>query len=411
MISLLLNLLNCSILIFVIYYIIHNKRDNALLWFSIVMLYFINIPLLYDSAMLLYYGDFNYETIQKANNNYWFKGSYKYLNKISIHSLIFNFLVCLTYIIINPIKKIKENIPEDKIFMDSTLLSGIPWWLCFTISITALLLFLYTNQIFSITHIGTGKWYLNKIHSPALILLSTILISLSPVAVLKGLCEKKWSLAILCILPTITIGYITDARSLVISIGFYFLFYLIWKVEKFHLRTIAFYIIALFFISYIFTSWRGGYGLFYPKAKDLSYTDLFYSYYFQNNISTKGSNTIRLLLTGFYDYNAKDVTVALAHYKFNENWGSLHPTILGWAFLDLGRMFWLLSIIWGAIIAICDIIRYKLPSYINYGFLSFIFSFLSVSIRGSVQFAYASLIYPLILIFIYYVIHIKLKLL
>lgn len=409
MILLFLNLINCIFLLTLALYTIRNKIDIALLWYAILMLYFINVPLLYDSIMILNFGDIPFDKIQRINNRYWTTGTINFIEIISLHSLIFNITFVAGYYIINPINKIKKNASGEFIILDESLLSNIPWWFCFLISIIGFFIFLYTNQIFSISHLGTSKWYLNRIHNPILVFLSSFLVTLSPIAVFKGLCEKKWLLGFLCIIPTLIIGYITDARSQVISIGMYVLFYLIWKKNKINLSFIIVFILFLFIISYIYTTWRGGYGLFYPRTKDMSYSDLFYAYKVQNQISTNGSNTIRLVLTGLYNYTANDITVILAHYKYGMHWGSLHPTILGWAFIDLGNFFWLFSLYLGGFLAICDKIRYRIPIVINYCFLSFIFSFLAVSIRGSVQFAYSSLIYPLMAIILFYILHIKLK--
>ena len=88
-------------------------------------------------------------------------------------------------------------------------------------------------------------------------------------------------------------------------------------------------------------------------------------------------------------------------------WGSLHPTILGWAFIDLGKYYGFLALFLGGILGICDRIRLSCKPIVNIMFLSFVFSFSAIAMRGSLQYAYSSFIYPFFMLIIYKIIQNK----
>jgi len=163
-------------------------------------------------------------------------------------------------------------------------------------------------------------------------------------------------------------------------------------------------VVVAIIMSILFTSYRGGWGASYPLTRDMSYFDMFYAYQNADAITTSGSNTKRLILTGLISYDAEDLTVKLASYKFFTGWGSLHPTIIGWALIDLGKScFWLLAVYIGCFLGFCDRLRYSLPRKYNFFFLAFIFMFCAVAVRGSVQYAYSGIIYPFLMLTIYYI--------
>ena len=96
----------------------------------------------------------------------------------------------------------------------------------------------------------------------------------------------------------------------------------------------------------------------------------------------------------------------MADYKFFPGWGSLHPTLYGWAYIDLGFYGFILAIYLGIFSGILDQVRYKLPVKYNILFIPFIMRFITVLIRGSVQNAYSNIVY---ILFIFIIIYVMLK--
>ena len=279
------------------YKCIKKKIDSSLLWLSLTSLYFINIPLLYDSVLLPFHTNYEYYVIQA--NKQWVFGTIRHIQIISISSFVFNLLLYLSYFaIISPKKLFLINIINRKI--KTINYNAIPWWLCFFICYISLIFFLINNGISSITHIGTGKWYANKIDNSVLNFISSFMLSLSSFTILKALVEKKIWAGMICIIPLIIIEYITGSRALIISVAFYFLYYIIINTKSMKLFNMLKIFISALSISALLTVWRGGLGFLYPSSKDVSYSDLFYAYSISEVISTHGSNTLRLLLTGFY---------------------------------------------------------------------------------------------------------------
>lgn len=401
MLTVLINILNTGILFYFCYKCVKNKIDSSLLWISISSLYFINIPLLYDSILSLFQTNYEYSIIQ-ANEN-WVNGTFKSIYIISISSLVFNLLFYASYFLtISPRKVMKLN---KRINVSNNIqLNVIPWWLCILVCYSSFFLFLFNNGISNISNLGTAEWYSGRINNSIINFLSSFLLSLSSFTVFKALVEKKVWTGMICIIPLLLVEYITESRALIISSAFYFLFFVIINTKTMTLYRMLTILIIAFLLSVLLTFWRGGLGLFYPNSKDVSYSDLFYAYSISEIISTHGTNSLRLILTGFYRIEAYDITRAIADYKIKMGWGSLHPTILGWAFVDLGHYYGILALYFGFLLGICDRIRLSCKPIVNLIFLSFVFSFTTIAIRGSVQYAYALFIYAFFILIIYRII-------
>lgn len=397
--SLLINIINCVFLLYVIIHYLSKRIDASIIWFAIISIYFINFPLLFDSFISLYYGIFKANRILNENGNNWDIGYWGVLKKISVHSLVFNICFCVTFRIFSNRKMTSYRFPDlsqKNIFFS--------WKTYLFLSYISFFLFLYHYGITSIAQLGTGLWYQNSSNNRFLNLLVNILIPISSVSALVMLSKKQYLIGIITLIPVLLVGYITGARSQIISSVFYVLYFFLIKYSAHvNLKTILKIIVLGLLAVYAMSFFRSDNFYNYPVCKDISYEDLFYSYVNSHSFTTNGTNTLRLILTGFYDYQAEDVTSVLAGYKYFEGWGTLHPTLLGWAYIDLQNLFWLLAIYLGAFISLCDRLRHKLPSKYNILFLSFIFSFYAIGIRGSVQFAYAIIIYPAIIFFILFV--------
>lgn len=380
-------------MIYCLYHYLSERIDTSLLWYSLISLFFINIPLLFDSVLLLRYGADETCRILVANGNNWRMDYFRYLSVVSIHSLLFNSCFYLAYRTISYRRfkyyKFPESDDDIKFFS---------WPLYILMSYVAFTLFMYYNGISSINSLETAAWTENRGDNRIVNLIVNILVPMSSVSVLVMLCKKQYFYGLIAILPLLLIGFITGARALIIGLVMYLLYFILMKSSLNISKTALIKIVIWGSVAvFLMTFFRKSEFYVYPMNKDVSYEDLFYSYANAKNFTTNGTNTLRLILTGFYRYKTEDVTAVLAGYKYFEGWGTLHPTLLGWAYIDLLGGYWLLAVYLGMFMSFCDRLRHSMSRKYNVLLLAFIFSFLSIALRGSVQYGYATIIYPTIL--------------
>lgn len=402
MLSLFVNIIDVLLLLLVSISVIKKRVDSSILWYCLCILYFVNFPLLVDSVMILLKGVDKWDDVLSQNNSMWESGLLDGFLNVSLVVLVFNIFTLLTYRLLFS-KKRAELSPS--VFSDKNYYS---WIVYFILSILTLIVFLYSIGITSLNSIAKLQfdWVAGRTNNRYVILLSNILLAALPSCALKTLSTRNFFLGFVALLPIFVIGYITEARSLIISLAFYILFFFIFSQSKVSVKSIIKVSFVAILLVFLMTFFRGsGENLPYPIEKDPCYNDLFYSVKNQGTLSTGGNDTKRLLLTGFYSIEAEDITIKLADTKFTIGWGTLHPTIVGWSYIDLGDFYWVMAIIMGVIMSIADKIRRALPTKYGLIYYSFIFSFVSVAVRGSVQVAYATFFYPTVitifLLFIY----------
>lgn len=224
------------------------------------------------------------------------------------------------------------------------------------------------------------------------------------VGVIRAFYAKNIIGGLLVIAPVLIIGIFTGARSQIIPVVFYVIYFFIWSNAKLKLKNILLFGGIAFALVLLLTISRETVTAIYPVYKDWAYIDLFYSYDVASSISTHGLNSLVMIARDILPVQVQDITTLVADTKYGVGWGSLHPSLLGWAYIDLLNLNWLLAIFFGVLMAIYDRLRHNMPNAIYFMFLSYEFAFLAIAIRGSVQFAYSQLFYPtviLILLFIF----------
>lgn len=399
--ALILNTINVFFIIWFALRQLKKNRDTSIFWFIIIALYFYVIPLLFDSIMIFFYGQERWGAIIHEYNKYFDVSFISSINIISLHALIFNIIVILSYSLVNPNSNKKAYFPKFHFTPSEKFNYFFPWGVYILICYIGFALFLYRNGITSISRMSF-QWYNNARSGSLLTIIVSFLTTMSPLFLLRSLYDKNIVYTILLIIPILLIGYVTTSRALIISVAFFVLYYFIWKNsnKKISTRTVVTFVILAFCFTILLSFFRGAHSTIYPLYRDVSYGNLFYVYQHQTALSTHGHDFIRLILTGFYDYDAYDITEKIADYRFSEGWGTLHPTVLGWAYVDLGNYFFVFCLFYGLFIGICDRVKYLLPVKFNFMFDAFIFSFIAISVRGSVQYAYAKIIYPLLIMLI-----------
>lgn len=398
--ALFLAAVNFALLIYVSYLCFKRHIDTAVLYYCIVSLYFINIPLLYDALMVLTHGLGPWETTLMSVNRYWTSGTLQNIEIIARDSLVFNISFFFAYYLIcgSLIKKKKFDYRP----LNRHSLSSLSWGTCFLFAIVGMAMFMIYNNITSFKAMDVGEWYEGRSDSRVLALLASLLVPLMSVGVIRMLYSKNYILGFVLLLPVLTIGFFTGARSQIIPVVFYVLFYFFWRNKNFKLKNILLIGGIVFLLIYILTITREEVTALYPIYKDWAYIDLFYVYDMGSSISTHGLNTATMLLRDFIPQQVEDITSLVADTKFGTGWGTLHPSLLGWAYVDLLDFNWLLAIFFGWIVGLFDRLRHRMPMLIYLLFLSYEFAFLAIAIRGSVKFAYSQLLYPMLLLILLY---------
>lgn len=402
--NVLINLLNIVVITAFCYSTLKRRTDSSLFWLLLCLLYFTNIPLLFDSLAFFWIGADGYTQILKASNDYWEAGNYELMPKVSAYSFIFNLTLMASYLITTHRKLSSFSFPKIQDAGHSapvTQSAFFPFGFYLAAGLAGLLLFMWLFGLTAITKLGTGN-YTPVFENRYVNFFQGFFLSIASIGVIKGMFERKYFMTLLISLPIVLVGYITEARAKIIALAFCFLYYFIWanSFRKISWRKIVLFGGGCLLLVYILTSYRGGMGM-YPITKDWSYADLFYSFKNQAVLTTHGEDMKRLVLTGFYPYEAQDITFKLADYKFFKGWGSLHPTLLAWAYIDLGSFYWIVAFYIGFFLGLCDLLRHRLSTRYGLLFLPFVFTFVSTAARGSVQFAYAAIIYPFILMCLY----------
>lgn len=400
MVTFLLSAINVILLLYLFYKCIKNRYDSAVLYYCLISLYFINFPLFYDSLMIISNGVNSWETTLMDVHKYWSNGTLKNIDSIARCSLVFNCCFLFTYYVVNR-KALKENVLVYR-DLSKTTLRTLSWKRCFLFSYVGLVMFMIYNQISSFSMMEVGEWYENRSGSHVLALLSSLLVPIMSVGVIRLCYSKDFIRGGLVILPVLVIGIFTGARSQIIPVVFYFLFYFLWANPRFRLRNILLSGGIVFLLIYLMTITREDVAALYPIYKDWAYVDLFYVFDNGTAISTRGLNTLTMIARDFMPVQVQDITTVVADSKFGAGWGTLHPSLLGWAYVDLLDYYWILAIFFGLFVAVYDRLRHYMSTLIYFLFMSYEFAFLAIAIRGSVKFAYSQLLYPFfILIFLF----------
>ena len=393
--------LNLLFLIYTSFYCVKRRVDSAVFFYCLITLYFINIPLFYDSFMVLSHGMSYWERYLQDVNIQWSSNTLTNINIIARDSLVFNCCFIFSYYYIKKKRLLSQNLNFRP--YGSNTITDLSWRRCFFLSYFGLAIFMVYNQISSFSMMDVGEWYENRLNNRVIALLSTIFVPLMSVGVIRAFYAKNIIGGLLVIAPVLIIGIFTGARSQIIPVVFYVIYFFIWSNAKLKLKNILLFGGIAFALVLLLTISRETVTAIYPVYKDWAYIDLFYSYDVASSISTHGLNSLVMIARDILPVQVQDITTLVADTKYGVGWGSLHPSLLGWAYIDLLNLNWLLAIFFGVLMAIYDRLRHNMPNAIYFMFLSYEFAFLAIAIRGSVQFAYSQLFYPIVILILLFI--------
>lgn len=377
----------------------YRQNNGTFIFFVFTSLFFVQIPLLADviNYNIIYaYNTEDYTRLLNAQNERMLTNYYLVTNElllgVSVLVFLINTVVNITYNFVRKNKPYKS-IEADQFYSDYYyIIAGI----------IGVVIFVYLYGL-DLSRVGVG--YRNDgISNKYLLFLMNLLVISSISGVLKKIVQKKYLQSVFFALPIVIVGYLTTARSLMVSVPLIFLYYVLNNKRSSFIRTCIVIVLLSVLSIAVLTSIRESSLSSYPINRDISFYDLYYSFFNVDQLDTQFSNFIRLITTGlpFFEVDAYDITEKLADQRIGFGWGTLHPTFYGWLYIDAGWLAIILSSFFGFFLAFCDNLRDKLPTRVAYLFLPFQLSFIPVLMRGSIQYAYSNIIYIVILCFIIY---------
>ena len=264
-----------------------------------------------------------------------------------------------------------------------------------------------------------GQWFATNFEKESNIFyqITSLLICLFTSASLTLALSGKKKLALINLFPTIFISFVLSERPyLAPAIGVIFI-YFVSKGKKISNLVNLFLIglVSIFlmrFVRYIANGDKD-FNLFDILFSRDSATSVLY-YIFQNADHyyslTTGKATIFLISTGLVpsfllgdrNFSIVDIPSILAFDRFGWTFGTIHPTMYGWLFVDLGLFSLLFAFFLGLILSFLNGLFTKLSLRLFSIYLASITIFIFVGMRGSLQVGYSKSIYILIFGLLFY---------
>lgn len=357
-------------------------------------LFFVGIPLFFDMLVVQFgYGESleKYLYLKDVNFNINF-------NNINLIGLSFFILVCNIFFAIGESFFLnKKNIEKSKYGQFEILL-------------------LFFNYIFLLVFLINypSQWFVADFYRETNFIysISSLMVVICTSSSFIFLLNNKKLLAFLGLFPCVFLSFLTAERPyLAPVIGIIFL----WMANN--KKNNIFNLIRLLIMGFLsITIMRlvrllannHDINIFDLLLERDSSTSVLY-YIFENYIYyqalTGGKATFFLTTTGFYsdfifgerNFSLVDIPSILAFEKFGWNFGTIHPTLYGWLFVDLGFFAVIFTFFLGFIISFMEN-KMKFMSVRLYSFLVVSLSLLIfVALRGSLQVAYSKSFYVIVI--------------
>ncbi len=385
MLAIFINSISIVFSIWVVSY--YLKKNSIIIYFFLLSLFFVIIPIFVDSIGINFLGQ-NYTNIIINNNSNMYNVSF-FDSEINFKFTLFVF--CFNLLFFLSFKIFTFKLDVDKYRIQHQLFHSDLFYIL--LGLFSVILFVIRKNLGVFNSTATVLFYLFS---------NGYTIGIIPV-----LKKKHYFKFIILLLPVLFFALTTGSRALFISfflILFYFLLDNFEKNKYFLLRMILIVGFILILIPMFNFFRKGSFHLTYPFWRDLCVGDGYFA--FANTFYHQfANNIIRLVQTGIphvlESNNYYDITYQLADERFFIGWGSLHPTAYGWLFIDLQWYGIITAIYFALFVSFIEYIRYFFRKYkIVSMLLAFELTFFAIFIRGSVQYAYSTVIYPINIIFL-----------
>lgn len=382
---------------------IRLKDEDLVFWGC--SLFFVIIPILIDSSLILggRFELFN-RMLNEESPNYWTGADADIIFVAAWFTFLFNNIFIITSRIIKSKIRIvnSQEVSHDVYnFIGNSFLLFISAISCISLIIEGANFLI--NQSENIEPSQFTKYI-------------GLLLPLGAVCIYRTFLSKKYLWLFLYLLPILMLSFLSQARAIFFYIpSALMMAYMFKKNAKVSFpRLVAIGLILLVMAQAIKIVSNEHHG-FWTKEdvilstavsmfRDSSIGDFYYSIYLQENhpaLGTEGSSTLALVSTGIIPpFLAKDLfdpsnTVIYRIYKLrfgNVDYGSMHPTLYGNAYFDLGSFGLLLAVFIPIVLRIYKALLYKVPFAHSIAPVM-IANFYFVSLRGSINVAYFRLIY------------------
>ncbi|MBS1141072.1 MAG: hypothetical protein H6R13_2525 [Proteobacteria bacterium] len=385
------------------------KAQDEELFFWGGGLYFAVAPIFVDT-LLLAAGEFAEinQAISSENASYWTGAD----SVVLMHAAIFVFMFNVTYWIFSDVAKSVIHIPAAK--KDGRFSTvGVILLLLVAYSV------LYVSLLEGVDFIQKQK---DELQTTFISTLSQLLLPISAVGFFLHAKENKYLLAILFALPLVVVGVVGQARAMFFYIpAALVMLHVLKNNGRLKLLKLMVVAIALLCCSVLVKiAANEDHGFWYSENKilffianvlrDVSVGDLYYAVSVRNEAeysTTQGSSSLALVLTGVVPpFLAKGLfdpvnTVIYKIYqmRFGEySFGSVHPTIYGCAYFDLGYVGLLLAIFFPIVLRFFKKL-FSVYFFSRAAILIITSGFWFVAMRGSPNVAYFRYFYSSVLIF------------
>lgn len=383
------------------------RRDFVFIfWGGIV--YFCAMPIFIDSLLMFFGGLDNLSSIISADTpDYWGNVNSDILFKINIFSLIF---ICVFYFfdaVFKGIFKVQVKHNYNYNFIQLIVLFGLVLIPCF---------FLVSEGFNFISNQKEGL----DISKTAKNLY--IILPLGTIVAYNLFNNKRYLLGFLFCIPILIVSFMSQSRTLFILVPVAIIMSYVVSAKLIEFKKIFIYVLLVLSLTQIVKiATNEDYGIYYTDNKvlflvnkmirDVSIGDAYYSFYIRGidpNLTTEGSSSLALVSVGIIPpfinrdlfLPEKTATYKIYQLRYGDfDFGSIHPTLIGYAYFDLGFLGFLLAIFFAGMMRL----YYYLMSKFSFSqaiapVLLGVFIF--VALRGSVNVAYFNLIYSGFLIFL-----------
>lgn len=369
-----------------------GKSINSLYWFG--SLFFIGLPLFLDSMMVfLNKGDVLTNFLYDQDINFYIDFNKLELTYLSLFVLFCNLAFMLGELVI--VDKKSENHAN----------CGQFEYILLILNYLFLFIFLFNYP---------GKWFVADFYreSNFLYQFSALFVMICSSSALIYLMNRKYILGFFSLFPTLFISFVSAERPyLAPFVGVLF----IWMAtisndnKKDIFKILLFGFFAVFIMRFVRYLANGqDFSLLQITLERDSSTSVLY-YIFENvNIYeslVNGKATLFLILTGIYpefllgsrNFSLVDIPAILAQDKFGWSFGTIHPTLYGWLFIDLGWVSIFFMFMFGLILRYMENFLKKKNFRMYSIFLAAASVFIFVALRGSLQVGYSRFFYILII--------------
>lgn len=367
-----------------------QKSITILFWLSVI--YISSIPLFVDSFACLAGMRLAWESILNKNEiNYYFELSNQVLLNTALFAFAFNLIFLAVYE--TTVKKEKQtNLPNiapvnhciPKIAINICAISG---WL-------GLLLYYFSA--------------IQAIYSP--------LLAIASAGLYYCLIDKKYVMGAICSFPSVLLAFFLTERPYIVPLISIVLMFYLTNTKVFKLKEKLLTILMCLIVILLFTSVRVGRGHLtyfdilmstaYPISRDFATNTMYYTFDVAPTLQEYGEfNGLKFLLgTGILPeaifgervFASADLPHILALHRFSWDYGTIHPSIYGWAFIDMGWQGVFFGAFVGLLIGLCH--RWAKGYFLREGIVySTLSIFIIVAVRGSIQVGYARMVYGLAL--------------